>query len=126
MAGTVEATARDDAVEVRVSGERLPPRVQDGQKADLGAEVFRVGSDRAQGLGGRLEEQIVDAAFVLQADLGDLLWEGEHDMEVLHRQQLVEARLQPCPLGHGLALRAVPIAARNGELTITCLMGSVG
>jgi hypothetical protein len=33
--------------------------------------------------------------------------------------------LQPLSFSEGLTLRTVPIPARNGELTITCVMGSI-
>ena len=45
--------------------ERPAPGVQDGEEADLGAEVLRVGSDRAERLGGGAEEQTVDNGLVL-------------------------------------------------------------
>ena len=37
-----DAAAGDDAVQVRVKREHLPPGMQDGEETDLGAKVFRV------------------------------------------------------------------------------------
>jgi hypothetical protein len=46
-------------------------------------------------------------------------------MKVLHWQQLGFPFGQPLGAGRGLALWAAPIATRNGEISITCLMGSI-
>ena len=46
----------------------LAPGVEDGQEADLGAEVLGVGGDLPQGLGGGLEQEAVDRRRVLQGD----------------------------------------------------------
>jgi hypothetical protein len=48
----------------------------------------------------------------------------EDDVHVRHVEDLALARLQPALAGLRLALRAVPISAGNGELSITCLMES--
>ena len=46
------------------------------------------------------------------------------DMDVGHGQKVAAARIEPAVTGVGLALRTMPISTRNGELSITCLMGS--
>ena len=63
--------------------ERLSPRVQHGEEADLGAEMVRIGGDGAEGLGGGAEEDAVDHRFVLRGDGGDRPGHGEDDVEVL-------------------------------------------
>ena len=40
-----EAAAGDDAMEMRMMDQRLSPRVQDGEEADRGAQVRRIGGD---------------------------------------------------------------------------------
>lgn len=45
-----------DAVQVRVVQQVLAPGVQDGDEADLGAQVSAIGGDGAQGLGGGVEQ----------------------------------------------------------------------
>jgi hypothetical protein len=57
--------------------------------------------------------------------MADLLGQGEHDMEVRYGQKLRLTLFQPSGARCSLALGTMPIAARNGELTITCLMGSI-
>jgi hypothetical protein len=38
----------------------LPPGVRDRDEADLGAKVFGIGGDRAQGLGAGAEQDVVE------------------------------------------------------------------
>ena len=57
-----EATARNDAVHMRMVRQRRAPGVQDQGHADLRAEMLGVGGDGAQGLGGDREQQVVDHA----------------------------------------------------------------
>ena len=87
------------------------PGVQHRREADLYTETLRVGRDRQQRLGARLEQQVVDHGLVLERDGADPRRQREHDVEVGHLQQLGLARLQPLAGLAALALRAVPIAA---------------
>jgi len=50
--------------------------------------------------------------------------QGEHDMEIAGVEEFAFACHQPPLAGLRLTLGAVPISTRNGELTITCIMGS--
>src|SRR4051794_26023475 len=58
---------RHDAVDVRVMGERLPPRVQDRDHPGLGAQMLRIGADGANGLGRGLEQDVVDDGLFCRA-----------------------------------------------------------
>src|SRR4051794_20744950 len=58
---------RHDAVDVRVMGERLPPRVQDRDHPGLGAQMLRIGADGADGLGRGLEQDVVDDGLFCRA-----------------------------------------------------------
>jgi hypothetical protein len=80
---------------MRMVQQVLAPRVQDRDEADLGAQVLGVRSDRAQRLGGGAEQQVVDHRLVLVGDGGDLLRQGEHDMEILDWQELCAPILEP-------------------------------
>ena len=60
-------------MQVRVQAEGLVPGVQHRDEADLGAQVFRVGGDRAQRLGGGPEQ--VDNAAPARARYTSLLAE---------------------------------------------------
>tara|TARA_R110002012_G_scaffold276445_1_gene463376 strand:+ start:1722 stop:1979 length:258 start_codon:yes stop_codon:yes gene_type:complete len=79
--------------------------------ADLSAKVLWIGSDSQERLGRCLEQQAIDRLLVLIADVDDLSWQREDHMEVLDRQQVVDARLYSVLRRSALTLRAVTIAA---------------
>ena len=63
--------------------ERLSPRVQDTEEADLRPQVFRICRNRLQGIGGSPKQQIVDLAFVLEGQRGQFCRQRKHDMKIL-------------------------------------------
>ena len=77
-----DPAAGDDAVKMRVMVQRLSPGVQHRDRADLGAEVARVGGNTTQRLRRRSEQNGVDHGLVVERDLGDGSGQGEHDVEV--------------------------------------------
>jgi hypothetical protein len=106
-------TARGhDAMHVRVVQEGLPPGVEDAQKAERGAEVLRRPGDLEERRRTRVEEQVVDHAFVLQGHPSDGVRQGEDDVGVPDRQQLAFTVLEPLIARVCQALRAMPIATR--------------
>ena len=66
--------------------EILSPTVEHGEEADLGAEMFGIGSDGRQGLGRGSEQNAVDEIFVLVSNGGDRFGEGEDDMKIRSRE----------------------------------------
>jgi hypothetical protein len=85
--------------------------VEHGGEPDAGAEVFGVGRDGDQGLGGGFEQQVIDDRLVVIGDVGDRSRQGEDDMEIRHGQEIGLAVGQPFLGSSGLALWAMPIAA---------------
>ena len=92
-------------------GERRPPGVQHGGDADPRAQMFRIGGDRDQRLGGGLEQQVVDRGLVLIGDVADRRRQREDHVVIGDGQQLGLALGQPSLRRRALALRAMPIAA---------------
>src|SRR6267142_5147585 len=92
--------------------EVLSPRVEDGEEADLGAQVFGVACDGEQSLGNTAKEEIVDHVFVVEGDGGDLFGKSEDHVEVFHRQQLGGTLLQPLGARQSLAFGTVTVTAR--------------
>ena len=88
--------------------------MQHGGDADAGAEMLGVGGDGDQGLGGGLQQNIVDHGLVLVGDVGDRSWQGEDDVEIGYRQQLGLACGQPVAVGGALAFRARAVSAGLG------------
>ena len=69
--------------------EVLPPGVKHREKPDLRAEMPPIGSDGPQRLGGRVEQDLVDRAGILEGNRGDLVGNGEDDMEILRIEKLL-------------------------------------
>jgi hypothetical protein len=89
-----------------------PQSVEDGEEAELCAEMLGIGGDRLQGFGGGVEQDVVDRSLVVMGDRGDLSRHGEDDMEVWHCEELGSSVVKPLGTRQGLALWAVAIAAR--------------
>ena len=64
----------------------LPPGVQHRNRAGLDAEVAAVGGNFAKGLGGSAEENGIDDLLVVERDLRGRGGQGEHHVEIRHRQ----------------------------------------
>jgi hypothetical protein len=60
----------------------------------------------------------------LQGERSQFPWQGEDDVHVTGGQQLPLPCLEPAQARVALTLGAVPVSARNGEISITCLMES--
>ena len=94
-----QATAGNYAVQMGMMPQILPPGVQHGKEADLGAEMLGVGGDGGEGFGGGGEENAIDRPRVVEGQSGNLFGQSEHDMEILDRQQFGLPRFEPfCPL----------------------------
>ena len=92
-------------------GKRRSPCVQHRGHADAGAEVLRIGSDGDQRLAGGLEQDVIDHRLVVIRHLSDRRGDGEHDMIVGRRQELVLAGGKQVLGGRALALGAMAVAA---------------
>ena len=66
----------------------LPPGVQHSEKADLGAQMFGIGSDGGQSLGSGSEQNAVDEIFVLVSNGRDLFGKGEDHMKIVRLENL--------------------------------------
>ena len=105
--------------------EVLSPGVEHTQETDLCAKMLRIGGDLQQGCSAGAEQEVVDDLLILQGQPRQLMWDGEDDVNIVDRQQFLAAPGEPLVASVGLALWAVPGAAGNGEISITCLMGSI-
>ena len=82
-------------MQVDVKGEVLAPGVKDRDHARLGTEVLRVASEGEQGLGRGPEQEIVDQVWMAKRDGIQQVRQGEDDVEVVDREKLLEASLEP-------------------------------
>jgi hypothetical protein len=95
--------------------------VQHGGEANASPQVFWVGRNGDQRLGGGPEQQVVDDGFVLERDWRDRRRQGENDVIVGDRQQIVSLGFQPLSRRRALALRAMTVPASNGRRPLPAL-----
>jgi len=86
--------------------------VQHRQEADGSAQQSRIGCSFEQRLGSGPEQHGVNLFRVLQSQLADLLRQSKHHVEIGDRQKLRLPLREPAGACCGLALRAMPVAAR--------------
>jgi hypothetical protein len=105
--------------------EFLIPGVEHTEETDLSAEMLGIASDLEEGFGTGLQQQMVEDFLVLQGERCQLRRQGEDDMDVGRGEQFAPSSLDPAFASARLTLWAMAIATANGELSISCLMGSL-
>ena len=85
----------------------------------------RIAGDLKQRLGAGPEQQGIDLAFIHQRQWRKLPRQRKDHVDAARGQQFFTPRLEPAVASVSLALRAMPVPAGNGEISITCLMGSI-
>ena len=116
------AARGNHAVDVGKVLQALIPGVQHAEETDVGTQMTGIAGDLQQSFSARVKQQVVNQPLVLQRQWREFAWQGEHNVHVWRRQQFSFAGLQPAHMR--VSLWAMPVSAGNGELTITCFMGS--
>lgn len=94
--------------------------MQEGDEANLGAQVLGIGRDHAQGLGRGVKQKIVDHGLILVGDDCNGLGQRKDHVEIRYRNKVGLAIVQPLCTHQGLALRAVAISATvEGNAQVT-------
>jgi len=102
------------------------PGVQHACHAHPRAHAPGVGRDGYYRFRGRLEQQPVDRLLVPIGDLRDLGRQGEDDMEIFHRQQVLGARFHPVARRRPLTLGAMPVFAGIVADVVVATFGAPG
>src|SRR5258708_23148285 len=95
------------------------------EEAKCRAEVSGIASRLEKGLRTGAEQKIVENLLVLQNQWRQVAGECEDHVQVAGREQFSSTRSDPAFPCRDLTLRAVAIAACNGENPISCLMVSI-
>ena len=111
-----QGASGNEAMDMGMVRERLPPAVQDGAPTDLAAQMLPIGGDGLQGPDRGFEQDGIDDGLVLEGDRPDRGRHGEHDVDVGRGQEVPPPLVEPGLAGRPLALRAMPVAAGNGRL----------
>jgi hypothetical protein len=119
-----QPTGRHHAMYMRVKFEFLSPAVQHAEEADFRTEMLGIARDFQKGFRTGAKQEIVDDLLVLQDQRSQMTRKREDNVDVARREKFLATRCEPAIASSCLTLRAVPISARNGELSITCIMGS--
>ena len=120
-----EAAAGHDHMDMRMEGHCRSPAMENGGDTDPCAEMFGIGGDGDGGLGGGLEQEIIDHRFVLIGNVSDLGWQGEDDMVIGHRQQFGLAGSEPVLCRRSLTFWTVAIPATViGDMTVSTVLAS--
>lgn len=106
-----QPSGRRHTVQMRMVQQGLSPGLQDGDKADVGPQVFWVAGDGQQSLGGSSKQKTVEHSLVLQRQRAELIGQREDEVKVEDVEQVGAALLTPVCLSFGLALRTMAIAA---------------
>lgn len=107
-------------MQMRVMVQILAPGMQNGDESDLATQMLGIGRDRAQGLGGGVEQDLVDHGLVLVGDRGDLRRQCEDHVEIVNGNEVGLTVFQPLRAHQGLTLRTVPVAATvEGDALMT-------
>ena len=111
LAGGRETTSRNDAVEMGVEREILPPSVENSGEAKLCAEIFFVGGEFLQGFGSSFEEQVIHESLILIENGTQLLGHSENDMEIADVKEILLLFLNPLFFSESLTLGTVTVTA---------------
>ena len=98
-------------MQMRVMLQTLAPGMQDGDEADLCAQMSGIRRDRAQSLGCGVKQDVVDGGLILVCNRGDFFGQREDDVEIVYGDEVGLAIFQSLRAHQRLALRTVPIAA---------------
>ena len=118
----------DDAVDMDVLAEILPPSVEHHGDAEFAAEPPGIAAELEQGLRSGVEQQAVDESGIALGDGVELVRQGEYDVPVGDIEQIGALALDPSGLRQRLTLGAVAIPARcvlNGCRSRTDLKNSL-
>ena len=82
-----QSAAGDHAMDMRMVGQRLSPRMKNGEKSDFRAEVFWVSGYRLKGGRRGGEQKVIEHRLILKCQWIELFGDGEDDVIVVDGQQ---------------------------------------
>lgn len=107
----IKPARRDDAVDMRMEHEILPPSMQDGSKAQRCAQEFLICGELLQSFRYGLKQPRIELLLILIYNGTQDVRQSEYNMEVTDIQQVVFLIVDPTFLGQRLALGAVAVTA---------------
>ena len=102
------------------------PSMQNAGHANPRAETFGISGNGRDRLRRCFKQQAIDGLLIPISDASNLGWQGEHNVEIFHRQQIVGARGHPVSRGGSLTLRAMPVLAGIVRNMLVVALGARG
>ena len=106
-----ESAGGDEAVNVGMKVEVLAPGVKEGDKTDVGPQMFGIGGDGGECGPHGLKQKVVDWFWVLECEGSQGVGDREDDVEIGNRQEVLEPVVDPAMAKGGLAFGAVAVTA---------------
>src|SRR4249919_4000722 len=106
-----DSAAWNDAVNVGMKQQVLPPGVKDAEETNLGSQMFGVARHFTKRFSNRAEQEVIECLLILQHKCVQLVRQREDDVEVTRLKQFLAASVHPTLACLRLALVAMPIAA---------------
>jgi hypothetical protein len=106
-----ETSGGDEHVDVRMKQHGARPGVEDGQGAEAGAQILRIGGQFLQGMGSGLHEQAVDFLGVRSSDWPEFGGQSKGDQKVRTLREAVALFVDPALGLRLMTLRAGAVAA---------------
>src|SRR6267143_2400546 len=119
-----QSTGWHHAMNMWVGREFLTPGMQNTEEADFCTEVFGIAGHFEESFCTGAKQEIVVDLLVLQDQRGQMTRKREDHMDVARWEKLLATCCEPAIASSCLTLRAVQISTCNGDLSITCIMGS--
>jgi hypothetical protein len=104
-----ESAGGDEAVNVGMKVEVLAPGVKEGDKTDVGPQMFGIGGDGGECGPHGLKQNVVDWFWVLECEGSQGVGDREDDVEIGNRQEVLEPVVDPAMAKGGLAFGAVAV-----------------
>jgi hypothetical protein len=95
LRGLIVTAAGNDAMDVWMVGERLPPSMQHGHDADVGAQPLGVGGKLKQGFLDCPEHEIVEVFFIAQGKGVKFMRDGKDRVKIADGQELLKPVIDP-------------------------------
>lgn len=108
---SVVGPAGNQAVEMDVLAEVLTPGVEHRSHAQLAGQAFRILSKTVKGVPDRLKQPVINDLRVALRPAIEAVGQGEHQVEIRRRQEVLPPSRQPVSRGAALTPGTMTIAA---------------
>jgi hypothetical protein len=117
-----QTACRNHTVDVWMMQQVLAPGMKNAEKANLGSQVFRIGSNLQERCGAGSKQKGVKQRLIMKRQRRECMGNCEYNVHVRNRQEFLLTGRQPLSARIVQTLRAMPVAAaivRDGDYMTT-------